>query len=209
MDGTLLDTQKDIVFLWDVVGEQMGYGKLGHLTPFCLGMNEAGWSAVLKQKGPENMDVEEFKKRFRQYALEHPIPTTAKTGAYELMDFLDEKGIKYCIASGTDTDLVKLRLKELGIAERFAAIVGGERVKNGKPAPDIFLLAAKELGAEPQCCMVFEDSPLGIRAAKAAGMMPVGIPDIAAFDEEHKKMMFAHLESLDKAIPIIDSLITN
>ncbi len=209
MDGTLLDTQKEIIVLWDITGEQMGYGKLGHLVPSCLGMNEEAWTAYLEQNGPENMDVELFKRNFKQYAIDHPSPSVAKPGMYELLDFLDQNKIKYGIASGSDTELVKYRLKELGIDERFAAAIGGDQVQNGKPSPDIFLRTADALGAEYKDCIVFEDSPLGIKAAKSAGMIPIGIPDLVEFDENHISMMLTKLKRLDEAIPIIKSMLSD
>jgi len=62
--------------------------------------------------------------------------------------------------------------------EKFDVVCTGDEVTNGKPAPDIFLLAAKRLGADPATCLVVEDTPLGVQAAKAAGMLAVAVPSV-------------------------------
>ena len=76
-------------------------------------------------------------------------------------------------------------------------------MENGKPAPDIFLLAAKRMGVEPQSCFIFEDSPHGIKAGRAAGMKCIGFPELVPFDEETEKMMIAQVNDLSEAIPIL------
>ena len=91
--------------------------------------------------------------------------------------------------------------------EYFDAIVGGNEVINGKPAPDIFLLAAERLGVKPCECYVFEDSSNGIKAAYNAGMKPIGVPDIAKLDSETKKFLFAEIGQLDEAIAVFEKMI--
>jgi beta-phosphoglucomutase family hydrolase len=83
------------------------------------------------------------------------------------------------VASGGHREIVIKTLDALGLTPFFDAIVGAEDVEHGKPAPDPFLEAAKRLGVEPTACLVFEDSPTGIEAAKAAGMQYVLIPSPA------------------------------
>ena len=80
------------------------------------------------------------------------------------------------VASGGHREIVIKTLNALGLTHYFDAIVGAEDVKHGKPAADPFLETAKRLGVAPEACLVFEDSPTGIEAAKAAGMQYVLIP---------------------------------
>ena len=94
-------------------------------------------------------------------------------------------------------------MNKLGALERFDVVVGGADVKNGKPAPDIFLLAAEKLGIAPEDCFVMEDSKNGLLAAHRAGIRAIGIPDIVSFDEETKEIMFAELETLADAIELL------
>lgn len=83
------------------------------------------------------------------------------------------------VASGGHREIVTKTLDALGLTGYFDALVGAEDVQHGKPAPDPFLEAAKRLGVPPETCLVFEDSPTGIEAAKAAGMQYVLIPSPA------------------------------
>lgn len=81
----------------------------------------------------------------------------------------------------------------------FAAIASGDEVQHGKPAPDIFLLAARKLGASPKDCFVFEDSPNGILAAASAGMKPVMVPDLMPATEDIRQKCFALFHTLTEA----------
>src|SRR5437588_11431413 len=80
------------------------------------------------------------------------------------------------VASGGRRSIVTKTLDALGLAEKFNAIIGAEDYVNGKPAPDPFLTAAARLSVEPAKCLVFEDTQIGITAAKAAGMQWVLVP---------------------------------
>jgi beta-phosphoglucomutase family hydrolase len=91
------------------------------------------------------------------------------------------------VASGGHREIVVKTLDALGLTQYFETIVGAEDVAQGKPAPDPFLEAARRLGVEPAACLVFEDSPTGIEAAKAAGMQYVLIPLAAVASLEAAK----------------------
>jgi HAD superfamily hydrolase (TIGR01509 family) len=99
-----------------------------------------------------------------------PVP-----GILELLDRAESAGFRLAVASSTDDAIVDLVLGRLGIRGRFEAVIGGTRVARGKPAPDIFLEAARALRLPPSRCVVVEDSTAGTRAARAAGMPCVGL----------------------------------
>lgn len=82
------------------------------------------------------------------------------------------------VASGGDRDIVRKILAAIGVLELFPVIVTREDVEKGKPAPDLFLLAARRMGVAPAQCLVFEDAPLGLEAAARAGMSAVFVPPV-------------------------------
>ncbi|MDR2648499.1 MAG: HAD family hydrolase [Clostridiales bacterium] len=120
---------------------------------------------------------------FRESALE-PIK-----GIPELLVMLKEARIKTAVASSSSMDLISLILDKLRIARYFDALVTGEDVKNGKPAPDVFLKAAEKFNSKPGQCIVIEDSANGVLAAKRAGMQCIayknpasGVQDLSSAD---------------------------
>ena len=205
MDGTLLDSQKICIPAWDYAGELQGLENMGRYIEEVCGMNEEGGSNYIKERNPQ-INTAKFNKDVREYVHKYRV-LKLKQGAQEILDFLKENNIKMAVASGTSTASVERNLKEVGVYEYFDAIVGGDKVEKGKPAPDTFLHAAEEIGADPKDCFAFEDSVNGIKSANAAGMRVFGIFDVAKFTEEAKKMMFKELDSFIPAIEILKDYI--
>ncbi|WP_299963717.1 HAD family phosphatase [uncultured Roseobacter sp.] len=98
-----------------------------------------------------------------------PIP-----GLCELLSALSAQGYAHCIASSGTFERIDVALSSTGLVARFDHIFSAEQVTRGKPAPDLFLHAAKTIGVAPQHCLVIEDSPYGARAATEAGMRCIG-----------------------------------
>ena len=108
-------------------------------------------------------------------------------GVPDLLSEIAFENIKIGIASSSPTEVIELVINKLRISNYFSAIVGGEELKKGKPAPDIFLQAAKLLNSEPADCIVIEDSENGVLAAKAAGMKCVGFKNPNTGNQDLKK----------------------
>lgn len=121
-------------------------------------------AAVRKEKAVEYARLVELHCR--------PMP-----GAIDLLDRLNGR-MTIGLASGAYSDAVDPVLAKLGIAGRFACIVTGNQVARPKPAPDVFLEAARRLRVEPAACVVIEDAEKGVRAAKAAGMKCIAVPSV-------------------------------
>lgn len=96
-------------------------------------------------------------------------------GVREVLDALTARGVKLAIGSSGVRANLELTVDECGLAGRFAAIASLEDITRGKPDPEVFLVAAAKAGVEPSRSVVFEDAPVGIQAAKAAGMYAVGL----------------------------------
>lgn len=205
MDGTLLDTQRIHVDAWEDVGLRHGIKALGSHVPPCCGMHERAWKQYLREHFP-TLDIETFHREVTEY-IQQNLLIRFKPGAGELMAFLKEHHIPMAIASGSGRALIEHYFEHLGGLEDFAAVVGGDEVKNCKPAPDIFLLAANRLGLPPESCIVIEDSANGILAGHRAGMRCIGIPDIAPLDAESKQLLLAQLTDLSQVIPLLQPYI--
>ncbi|PWK59964.1 HAD superfamily hydrolase (TIGR01509 family) [Roseicyclus mahoneyensis] len=123
------------------------------------------------------------------------------SGALALLDHLDTRGHGYCIASGGSMERLGVALAVTGLAPRFGdRVYSADMVARGKPAPDIFLHAAREMGIAPERCLVIEDSPAGASAAHAAGMRALGFVGGAHLrgrtDEHRDLLMSLHVETV-------------
>jgi len=98
-----------------------------------------------------------------------PLP-----GLVPLLDRIEARGLPHCIASSSGLERIGVALGAMGLGARFSHVFSAEQVSHGKPAPDLFLHAAKTIGVPPERCLVLEDSPHGIKAAKSAGMQAFG-----------------------------------
>ena len=124
-----------------------------------------------------------------------PLP-----GAVELIDALFAAGFKLAVGSSGPPENVALTLEKLGRANRFSAVITGADVQNGKPNPQVFLLAAERLGVPPRQCAVIEDAPQGIEAANRAGMTSIAILGTTdAANLSHAKLIVAGHSELSPA----------
>ncbi|MDO4268636.1 MAG: HAD family hydrolase, partial [Eubacteriales bacterium] len=122
--------------------------------------------------------LEEIKESWISMSLEkYRSQVPLKPGAGQLLEYLKERRIPAGIATSNGRAMVDAVLESLGIRSYFQVVATACEVAAGKPAPDIYLKVAGELGAEPSSCMVFEDVPAGIMAGKAAGMTVCAVED--------------------------------
>lgn len=182
LDGVLLDTER-----FYTEATQAVVGRFGKTFDWSTKSNMVGRPAMesasyLVKALDLPMAPEEF-LRERGRLLEQLMPNSRPMpGAQELTAALAEREIPQCIATSSQRWLYELKTQHHREWFRvFSTVVLGDdaRLGHGKPAPDIFLLAAQDLRADPARCMVIEDSPAGIEAAHAAGMLSVAVPDPA------------------------------
>lgn len=126
-----------------------------------------------------------------------------KPGIFELLDYLDSRGISAAITSSAPMDRIRGHLSSTGLYHRFTKICSGYDMPRGKPAPDIYLHGAASLGLPPEACLALEDAPLGIESAFRAGCIPVLIPDQGQPDEKTEAMIYAKADSLHDVIGLL------
>ena len=177
LDGLLLDTEQ----VWDDVRERLVRERGGRwhnrAQADMMGMSSTEWSRYLHDElglaePPEELNrivVERMEDRYRQQ-----LPLV--DGAAEAVRRLAGRW-PLGLASSSNRPLIDLALDLMGVAGLFRATVSSEEVDRGKPAPDVYLEAARRLGVKPEAAVAVEDSASGIRSAKAAGMGVVAIPN--------------------------------
>ncbi len=117
----------------------------------------------------------DFEERYHQRLFDGFKQLAAIDGVATVLDELDAAGTPYCVASSGDHERIRTALTSVGLYDRFKGrVFSAQDVAHSKPAPDLFLHAAASMRVEPARCLVVEDSPLGVEAARAAGMRVVG-----------------------------------
>ena len=177
LDGVLLDSEH----VWDEVREQLARERGGRWHERAqremMGMSSLEWSRYMHDEiglsePREEISAEVVRRLEALYREQLP----AMPGAREAVDRLAEHW-PLALASSSNRELIVLALELLGVADRFRAIVSSEEVARGKPAPDVYLEAARRLSVSPARATAVEDSHNGIRSAKAAGMRVIAIPN--------------------------------
>jgi len=175
----MLDTERLTIPLWDEAGKKFGYRIPYDTVLKMVGISSQNARAVMFEEYGDDFPYEKIRDEFRilcKREYEKGIPH--KKGLDFLLDRLTAAKIPLGVATSTRRETAMENLEKAGILEKFTAITGGDEVENGKPAPDIFLLAAKKLGQPPSACVGFEDSPAGLRGLYAAGIRSVFIRDL-------------------------------
>ena len=179
LDGVILDTEE----LWDEVREGLARERGGRWSERAqtdmMGMSSLEWSQYMHDvvgltDRPEEINREVVQRMLDSYA--HRLPLIH--GAVEAVRRLAARW-PLGLASSSNRELIDRALDVSGLASLFRATVSSEEVAHGKPAPDVYLEAARRLDVEPRRCAAIEDSANGIRSAHAAGMRVVAIPNAA------------------------------
>ncbi|NDC38289.1 MAG: HAD family phosphatase [Proteobacteria bacterium] len=178
MDGLLLDSERMSYEAWLSVGRAYGID-IEPVYPLVIGKGIKICDEIFQSHfGPDVPIVEMRAKKndLLRASMEKRIPP--KEGAIELLAFLNAKSYRTALVTSSLQPEAEFRLVKAGIGHNFTTRIFGGDVKHGKPAPDLYLLAAAKLNVEPRTCVVFEDSHSGLQSALSAGMTVVMIPDI-------------------------------
>ena len=204
MDGLLVDTEAMSKDAMTVAARQQGVELPHELFVRMVGLNFATSGAIVAEHFGPGFDVPAFQaESTRLFRAAGDIGVALKSGVVELLDLLDELKLPRAIATSSPHHDVERNLGRHGLRERFDAVVAGGDYPRSKPFPDPFLTAAEALGIDPGHCLALEDSHNGIRAAHAAGMMAVMVPDLLEPDEEMHALCVRIIESLHEVRGLI------
>lgn len=188
LDGTLVDS----MWMWREIDIEY-LGRFGISLPEGLqteieGMSFSETAKYFKERFAIPDSIEKMKADWNQMAWDkyaHQVPF--KEGAREFLEYCHENGIRLGIATSNSRELVENVMRVHGVFEYFDGIVTGCDVNRGKPAPDVYLEAARVCRTAPERCLVFEDIVPGIQAGKAAGMKVCAVQDPYSLYQEEEK----------------------
>lgn len=207
MDGILFDTEIMSSKAWFQLAKERNLGDIEELTNNCIGRNRADIIIQFKNHFGQDFDANEFLSKGRQLMQDwidkDGLPFMK--GTKEILDYLKENNYIVAVASSSSTKTVMNHMKIAGLRDYFQEIIGGDMVTLSKPKPDIYLKACEAIGMEPSEVIAVEDSPNGIRAAYAAGMKPVMIPDLIEPDEEISSLLYRKYDSLIELMNALDA----
>ena len=181
MDGLMFDTERIAQVAWYRALADCGFAVTDDVYATVIGRTAPDTRAIfVAALGPDlPIDTIETAMSCHFSELLEPAPPL-KPGLLGLLDDIERFGLRTAVASSTANSEVRRRLGVSGLDGRFEVVVGGDEVNAGKPEPDVFLRAGQLLGVAATQCVVLEDSEAGIRAASAAGMQTVLVPDMIA-----------------------------
>ena len=209
MDGLLLDTEALYKQAWQQAASDLGFELDDDAYAMLVGRPNHACEAELRRRFGAEFPMPSFRTcwsdLWREAVETRGIP--AKPGLEPLLALVEARGMPRAIATSSDAHYTELSLRKAGLAGRFAIIVTGDQVTCGKPAPDIYLEAARRVGHAPADCLAFEDSDAGVLAATSAGMTTICVPDIKSPSAATVRAAYRVIPSLESALDLMAALV--
>ena len=202
MDGVILDTEKLYTRFWQEAANALGYPMTKEQAMGLRSLNREFGATKMQSYFDVPVNYEEVRNKRIELmnAFIEKEGVELKPGIKELLSYLKEKGIKTAIATSSPIERTEKYLASVGLTGAFDKLISGYMVQKGKPEPDIYELAAREIGLTPQECLAIEDSPSGLLSASRAGCYPIMVPDQDMPTPETESLLFAKADSLEKIV---------
>jgi HAD superfamily hydrolase (TIGR01509 family) len=208
MDGLLIDTEALYIQAMQAAARRLDREMPLSLCHAMIGVPGRECNLMIAEFYGEGFSIDEFRGHFSTHIrglLEERIPV--KPGAVELLDFLAARGIPCAVATSAGRTTAENHLGRAGLLGRFRAVATRDDVAHAKPAPDVYLEAARRLGVSPSRCVAFEDSNVGLTAAHAAGAMAFIVPDILEPHPEVREKALRVLADLHEARRLLEAVL--
>ena len=207
MDGLMVDTESLSTEAFINSAKAQGYNMTKEETLKVLGFTKANiYQFWIDYFQGTNVDGKKLVDDHYEY-IENVLYTVGPEKmpyVEELLKYLRENNYKIAVASSSDTADIKNNLEKTKLEKYIDEIASGAEVENGKPAPDVFLLAAERLDVDPKDCLILEDSKAGVKAGKASGAMVFIVPDMFTVDKECEDTADRILTNLGEVIEILE-----
>ena len=180
MDGLLIDSERIAQDVTRQASLHLGLALPARVVLRMIGLGRDALERMLVAELGEDFPFERFQNEWETRYLERIAKgVPIKLGATEALAALAATGLPCAVATSTNTHFARYKLEQAGLLVHFAVVIGRDAVPHGKPAPDLYLHAAKQLGVPAHLCWAFEDSLPGLTAAVASGARTHWVPDVA------------------------------
>ena len=207
MDGLMVDTESLATEAFIYSAKKQGYDMTKEETLLVLGFTTKSiyefWENYFKNSDVSGKQLVDDHYKYIENIL-FTIGPRKMTYIEELLKYLKESNYKVAVASSSNMDHIINNMEKTGLKKYIDEFASGAEVENGKPAPDVFLLAAERLGVEPENCLVLEDSKAGVIAGSSAGAKVIMVPDMFKPDEECKERTYRIVGNLGEVISILE-----
>ncbi|MDB5482104.1 MAG: hydrolase, haloacid dehalogenase-like family [Caulobacteraceae bacterium] len=206
MDGLLVDTESMFRDVMMEASRRRGVHLPVEVFLRMVGLQHEASRAVAMAHFGEDFDYEPWiADAWALSHARHAVGVALKEGVVELLDYLEAAGIPRAVATSSGHPTVTRTLEPHGLLPRFQTIVAAGDYARGKPNPDPFLTAADRLGVDPAACLALEDSHNGVRAAHAAGMMTIMVPDLLEATQEMRSLCVAISQTLHEVRALLEA----
>lgn len=182
MDGLMLDSERAIVDCWREAARELALAVDDRLWFDMIGMHEKDYVPLMLRTMTEQQVHALREACHVRYHRRIDAGMPLQPHVLDVLGDLQDRGVPRAVVTSTQRERAHLKLRTSRIASFFEVVITGSDVVEPKPAPEGYLKAAAALGVDPARCVVFEDSAFGVRAALAAGMTPIQVPDLIAPD---------------------------
>lgn len=207
MDGLMLDSERIYYLAQQEAADRLGYVAGDDLMLSFVGLSVEECERRMQEAAGDGFQIDAYRGLWRQLWREqikqNGIPL--KDGLQPVLEWLHQEGIPRAVVTSTFAEDAELSLRAAGIRGYFGHVVTGDQVERSKPAPDIYLLAARKIGVPPEQCVALEDSDAGVMSAAAAQMRVVLVPDLRQPTNEARAAAHAEYPSLTEALPPLQS----
>ncbi|RRN59117.1 HAD family phosphatase [Pseudoxanthomonas sp. SGNA-20] len=206
MDGLMLDSERAITRCYARAAAALGHDLPEDYWLQMVGTGDAACRAMLVERLGQAQADALLQRSGAEYSAMVDAGIPHRPGILALLQWLQERGVPRAVATSTRNPLASHKLRQAGLLPYFPVVCTASDVAHPKPAPDVYLLAASRLGVEPARCLVLEDSPAGVRAALAAGMTPIQVPDLVAPDAATRALGHRIAASLEQVLPLLQAV---
>ncbi|MGJ7612115.1 MULTISPECIES: HAD family hydrolase [unclassified Variovorax] len=205
MDGLLIDSERPIMAAWIEAARtldiELSHSQYLQVVGLATSESQPILAGLLGGTEAYTHAIAHVRARLQLERSDGTPMFPIKSGAAELLGALRERGTRCAVASSSTRGQIEACLGSLGVLHHFSAFAGGDEVARAKPDPALYLLAAERLGVDPAECIAFEDSENGAKAALAAGLRVVVVPDLKHPPAAIVERAFHVLGSLHDAVP--------
>ena len=207
MDGLMVDTESLATEAFIHSAKKQGYDMTKEETLLVLGFTTKSiyefWENYFKNSDVSGKQLVDDHYKYIENIL-FTIGPRKMPYIEELLKYLKESNYKVAVASSSNMNHIINNMEKTGLKKYIDEFASGAEVENGKPAPDVFLLAAERLGVKPEECLVLEDSKAGVIAGSSAGAKVIMVPDMFKPDEECKERTYRIVGNLGEVISILE-----